>query len=116
MPKGTTQSLKKVVQAGIETLNSRMVGIATEFKDFLQGHQAVVAKQEAKREKLIGSTGPKLPNRSNTSAAASPQIKRGMTASSLQNKRSKMKILPTQSNTMRNGGLNEDNGGMFGGP
>ena len=54
MPKGSSQGLKKTVQIGIETLNGRMMSIASDFKNFLQDHSAVMAKQEAKLEKLTG--------------------------------------------------------------
>ena len=54
MPRGTTASHKKAIQAGIDTLTGRMVGIGVDFKAFLQEHQKVLKKQEAKKERLIG--------------------------------------------------------------
>ena len=38
MPRGTTGSHKKAIQAGIDTLTGRMVGIGVDFKTFLQEH------------------------------------------------------------------------------
>ena len=42
--KGYTQAHKKTVTAGIDTLNCRMMGIAADFKQFLEEHQKVVKK------------------------------------------------------------------------
>jgi hypothetical protein len=84
MGKGTTGSQKKVVKVGIDILNDRMLRIATAFKNFLTEHQAVVAKQEAKRSKLMGQST--VSNKSQSS----PMKPKG---SSLDNKR-KLKILP----------------------
>ena len=38
MPRGTSTSHKKAVQAGIDTLTGRMVGIGVDFKTLLQEH------------------------------------------------------------------------------
>ena len=38
MPRGTSASHKKAIQAGIDTLTGRMVGIGVDFKTFLQEH------------------------------------------------------------------------------
>lgn len=37
-------------------MNCRMVGIAADFKNFLEEHQKVVKKQEAKKVRIAGST------------------------------------------------------------
>lgn len=88
MPRGTSASHKKAVQAGIDTLTGRMVGIGVDFKTFLQEHQKVLKKQEAKKSKLIGGTG-KVATADSTGA-----VRMNATSSnSLRDKR-KMKILP----------------------
>ena len=90
MSRRTTGSHRKAVQAGIETLDYRMIVIAGDFKNFLEEHQKVVKKQEAKKERIIGNVG-------STSGAASGGGYRNNQVSqsqnSLHNKR-KMKILP----------------------
>ena len=78
-------------------LTQRMVGIGTEFKSFLQEHQKVLKKQEAKKERLIGA-GLKssiLNANDPTSVGGVAGMGKGIGASSnsLSNKR-KMKILP----------------------
>ena len=83
MSKQTTGAHKKAVQAGIDTLNCRMMGIAGDFKAFLEEHQKVVRKQEAKKERIIGASGS---SRKNKVAAQA--------ANSITSKRNKMRILP----------------------
>lgn len=55
MGRKSTAQHKKTVQAGIDTLSSRMLGIAADFKNFLQEHQRVVKKQEAKKTRIMGA-------------------------------------------------------------
>ena len=55
MSKQVSGAHKRTVQAGIDTLNHRMLGIAADFKCFLEEHQKVVKKQEAKKERIIGA-------------------------------------------------------------
>lgn len=56
MSKQTTGAHKRSIQAGIDTLNCRMLGIAAGFKNFLEEHQKVVKKQEAKKVRIAGTS------------------------------------------------------------
>jgi len=56
MSRNVTAQHKRTVQAGIDTLNCRMMGIAADFKCFLEDHQKVVKKQEAKKERIMGAS------------------------------------------------------------
>ena len=85
MSKQTTTAHKKAIQAGIDTLGGRMMGIAADFKKFLEEHQKVVRKQEAKKERIIGGV--------NSSKNRNQKVHQSMQANSIHNKR-KMKILP----------------------
>lgn len=55
MSKNVTGQHRRTVQAGIDTLNSRMMGIAADFKNFLEEHQRVVKKQEEKKTRIMGA-------------------------------------------------------------
>ena len=83
MPRGTTKKHKEAVKAGIATLDGRIVGIGSEYKQFFQSYQAMLKKQEAKKKKLMGISA-------DTKSGAAAKLG---TSSSLSNKRH-IKILP----------------------
>lgn len=96
MPRGTTGSHKKAIQAGIDTLTGRMVGIGVDFKTFLQEHQKQMKKQEAKKSKLIGGVA-KTPAASSSGAVHM----KSNSSKSMRDKR-KMKILPHHASQQAN--------------
>ena len=88
MPRGTTPSHKKAIQAGIDTLTGRMVGIGVDFKNFLQDHQKQRKKQEAKKSKLIGGVA------SAPTTDASGAVRNNSSTNSSMRAKRKMHILP----------------------
>ena len=98
MSRKTTAQHKKTVQAGIDTLSSRMLGIAADFKNFLQEHQRVVKKQEAKKTRIMGASAVGVAAGGGSSAKRSQVVKSG----SIAEKRNRMKILPQHASQQAN--------------
>ena len=76
------------------------MGIAANFKKFLEEHQRVVKKQEEKKSRIIGSGGSGSAAKSaGATARGGSQV--GVGATSLQNKR-KIRILPQHKSQQAN--------------
>ena len=97
MSRKTTAQHKKTVQAGIDTLSARMLGIAADFKNFLQEHQRVVKKQEAKKTRIMGAAAGAA-----TGGAQSSKRSQVVKSGSIAEKRNRMKILPQHASQQAN--------------
>ena len=70
----TTQEHQRALQAGVDSLMSRLLNLTNNFKQFLIEHQRLVSKQEKRKERLIGPQGSKFVHQQTVSGARKSRI------------------------------------------